>query len=128
MKRSRIIFLICISLLFILPGCYMSQYGKRSLLDMNDPAYGELMPFQPGFEKALYKAHLEVNGREFSGLMMLKESVDGNYKVAFFSELGLNFFDFELRNIDGENRLNLFVRNIYEPLNRKPSCRRQKTA
>jgi hypothetical protein len=96
----------------------MSQYGAKSLMDLDDPAYGELMPFQDGFEKALYKAHLAVNGREFSGLMMIKESGDGNYKIAFFSELGLNFFDFELRDIGGQNQLNLYVRNIYEPLDR----------
>jgi hypothetical protein len=96
----------------------MSQYGKKSTMVLDDPAYQELMPFQTGFEKALYKAYLEVNGREFSGLMMLKETGGGNYKVAFFSELGLNFFDFELRNMVGKNHLNLYVRNIYEPLDR----------
>jgi hypothetical protein len=102
----------------LLPGCYMSQYSKKSELDMRDPAYHELMPFAKGFGKALYKAYLEVNGREFSGLMMIKESGDGSYKVAFFSELGLNFFDFELRDIGGKNHLNLYVRNIYEPLDK----------
>ena len=118
MKRSRIILLTFLSLLMLLPGCYMSQYSKKSLLDMGDPTYHELMPFAKGFEKALYKAYLEVNGREFSGLMMIKESAEGNFKVAFFSEIGLNFFDFELRDIGGMNHLNLYVRNIYEPLDK----------
>ena len=118
MKSYRSIFLIFLSLLLVLPGCYMSQYGKKSKMDADDPSYRELMPFQAGFDKALYKAHLEVDGREFSGLMMLKETGGGNYKAAFFSELGLNFFDFELRNMGGKNHLNLYVRNIYEPLDK----------
>jgi hypothetical protein len=105
-------------MVLVLSGCYLSQYGRKSLMKMDDPSFRELMPFQTGFEKALYKASLEVNSREFSGLMMIKESGDGNFKVAFFSELGLNFFDFELRDMGGNNHLNLYVRNIYEPLDR----------
>lgn len=119
MKISRNIFLICISLLTLfMPGCCMSEYGKGGKLYMELQEYQGLMPFSPGFDKALYKARLEVGDRGFDGLMMIKAFDDGSYKVAFFSELGLNFFDFELRNINKENHLNLYVRNIYSPLDR----------
>lgn len=118
MKISRIIFLIFLSLAFSLTGCYMSQYSKSGRLDMSDPSYGELMPFADGFEKALYKARLEVNGHQFSGLMMIKASGGSNYKVTFFSEVGLNFFDFELRDLGEQNKLNLYVKNIYNPLDK----------
>ncbi len=84
MKISRSIFLIYLSLLLTLSGCYMSQFSKSGKLDMSDPEYEELMPFPSGFDKALYKAQLEVNGREFSGLMMIKAFEDGSYKLSLF--------------------------------------------
>ena len=96
----------------------MSQYGKSGRLDMSDPAYDDLMPFTPGFDKVLYKADLEVNGREFAGLMMIKSAGARDYKVSFFSELGLNYFDFELRHIEGKNHINLYVQHIYSPLDK----------
>ncbi len=118
MKRFPSIFLICISLLFILSGCRMSKYSKGADLDMSKGEYEELMPFSHDFEKALYKADLSVNGHEFAGLLMIKAFEDNSYKLAFFSELGLNFFDFELRPVGTKNHLNLYVRNIYSPLDK----------
>ena len=119
MKIFRSIFLICISALLLFPaGCYMKQYSHSGKVNMSGPGYDELMPFPPGFTKALYKARLEVNGREFSGLMMIKAFEDNSYKVAFFSELGLNFFDFELRPSEKKNLLRLYVKNIYSPLDK----------
>ena len=50
---------------------------------------------------------------------MIKAFEDDSYKLSFFSELGLNFFDFELRPMGGKNQLNLYVRNIYSPLDKK---------
>jgi len=119
MKIFRSIFLICISALLLFPaGCYMSQYSHSGKVNMSGPEYDDLMPFPSGFSKALYKARLEVNGREFSGLMMIKSFEDNSYKVAFFSELGLNFFDFELRPVEKQNHLNLYINNIYAPLDK----------
>lgn len=118
MKISRSIFLISLSLLLSLSGCYMSKYSKSGILDMSDPEYAELMPFGEGFEKALYKARLKVNNHDFSGLMMIKASEKGNYKITFFNEVGMNFFDFELMDRGDMNKLNLYVRNIYDPLDK----------
>lgn len=118
MKISRSIFLTFLSLTLILPGCYMSKYSKSGVLDMSDPQYEQLMPFGERFQKALYKATLEVNGHYFSGLMMIKASGKGNYKLTFFNEVGMNFFDFELVDMGGKNRLNLYVKNIYDPLDK----------
>lgn len=95
----------------------MTQYSHSGKVDMSSPGYDELMPFPPGFAKALYKARLEVRGHEFSGLMMIKDA-GGSYKISFFSELGLNFFDFEIRNWSVNNHLKLYVKNIYAPLDR----------
>ena len=78
-----------------------------------------MKPFPPGFEKALYHTDLSVNGHEFSGLMMIKAFEDGTYKVAFFNELGLNFFDFALIPRHKNSSLGLVVNNIYSSLDRK---------
>ena len=118
MKIYRSIFLISLSLLLALSGCYMSKYSKKGVLDMSDQAYRELMPFGESFDKALYKARLKVNKHDFSGLMMIKSSGEGNYKVTFFNEVGMNFFDFELMDMGDKNKLNLYVKNIYEPLDK----------
>ncbi len=117
MRIFRNISLIFASL-FLLQGCYMSQFGKGGRLDMSQGGYEELMPFSEGFEKALYRSSLSVNGHDFAGLMMIKSVGEGHYKIAFFSELGLNFFDLELRRISGKNKLNLYTHHIYEPLDK----------
>ncbi len=126
MKISRSIFLICISLLMLISdGCVMSKYRQGGKMDVSGQLYHEIKAFTPGFEKALYKARLEIYKHEFAGLIMIKSFEDGRYKVAFFSELGLNFFDFELVPIQGhKNRLNMRVNNIYEPMNKKILLRR----
>jgi len=97
----------------------MSQYRPTGKIDISNEGYIEMKPFPPGFEKALYHADLSVNGHEFSGLMMIKAFEDGTYKVAFFNELGLNFFDFALIPRNNKSRLGLVVNNIYSPLDRK---------
>jgi hypothetical protein len=119
MKISRSILLICISFLLLIPsGCYMSKYKDGGKVEFSGAEYQELRAFPPGFKKALFRADLSVNGHEFEGLVMIKAFEDKSYKVAFFSELGLNFFDFELRQLNPKNKLNLFVNNIYDPLDK----------
>ncbi|HSG67113.1 MAG TPA: hypothetical protein VK994_00305 [Bacteroidales bacterium] len=119
MKISRSIFLIFLSFIMFVPsGCYMSKYRNGGTIDISGPGYQELRPFAPGFAKALYHAELSVNGHEFSGLLMIKSFAGNSHKVAFFSELGLNFFDFELRPMGAKNKLNLYINNIYSPLDR----------
>ena len=120
MKIFRYIFLSCLSsLLLITSGCYMSQYNSGGKIDISGDEYQELRAFPPGFEKALYRAEFMFHGHNFSGLMMIKAFEDGSYKVAFISEIGLNFFDFELRKLNPKNKLNLYVHNIYSPFDKK---------
>jgi len=97
----------------------MSQYGGSGKINMSGDDYLELMAFPPGFEKALYKAELVFYGHTFNGLMMIKAFENESYKVAFISEVGMNFFDFELRKITSDNKLNLYINNIYSALDRQ---------
>lgn len=119
MKAFRNIFLICLSLIaFSFSGCYMSQYNSGGKINVKGSLYQELRVFPENFDKALFKAYLSVNGHDFGGLMMIKSYPDGSYKLAFFSELGLNFFDFELRKIEKKNKMSLYINNIYAPLDK----------
>ena len=96
----------------------MSKYNSSGKIDFSGAEYQELRVFPASFKKALYKAQLSFNGHDFAGLMMIKAYGDKSYKVAFFSELGLNYFDFELQQLDKKNKLNLYVHNIYSPLDK----------
>ena len=100
-------------------GCYMAQYRQAGKIDITAAEYQELKPFTPGFDKVLYHAGLSVNSHEFSGLMMIKSFEGGSFKVAFFNELGMNFFDLELLPDNKNGRLELLVNHIYPPLDRK---------
>ena len=120
MKKSQIIYLIWISsLLLLFNSCYLSRYSEASSDSIMQLEETSLKVFPPFFNKALYKVKIEVYGNEFNGLMMIKEVSKEYYKVAFFNEIGLNFFDFELKPSNDPNRLELDVHNIYAPLNRK---------
>lgn len=119
MKIYRQIFLASLSFFMLgLSSCYMSQYSSAGEIDISGSDYQELRVFTSGFNKALYKAEMKVHGHEFAGLMMIKEYDHENYKVAFFSELGLSFFDFELRRSNARNKFDLIVNSIYAPLDR----------
>lgn len=119
MKISRIIFSSFLSLSLLLSGCYMSKYNSGGKIDLGSEEYKELRPFGEGFEKALYKASLTINDHTFSGLMMIKRFSSESYKVAFFNELGMNFFDFELKGTGSNNKMQLVVNSIYSILDRK---------
>lgn len=118
MKRSLIKSLSFLSLFLFLSGCYMSQYNNGGRIDFGRQEYQELRPFNDNFEKVLYQARLSLRGKTFSGLMMIKKFPSDNYRLAYFSELGLNFFDFELRRSSKNNQMQLYVNNVYELLDR----------
>jgi hypothetical protein len=97
----------------------LSRYSEASSDSIMQLEETSLKVFPSSFNKALYKVKIEVYGNEFNGLMMIKEVSKDYYKVAFFNEIGLNFFDFELKPSNDPNRLELNVHNIYASLNRK---------
>jgi hypothetical protein len=119
MKKSLITFLSFLSLFLLLPACYMSPYKAGGKIDYSKQEYQEIRPFQRDFNKVLYQASLSISGKTFAGLMMIKKFSSDTYRIAFFSELGLNFFDFELRRSANKNKMQLTVNNIYAQLDRK---------
>ena len=119
MKTSLIRSLSFLSLFLLLSGCYMSQYKTGGKIDFGRQEYQEIRPFQDGFDKVLYQAKLSVRGNTFDGLVMIKKFPSDTYRIAFFNELGLNFFDFELRRSAKKNKMQLYINNIYALLDRK---------
>lgn len=53
--------------------------------------------FDSTFEKALYKGSLDISKHHLSGLFYLKRVSLNSIRILFSNELGMNFFDFELK-------------------------------
>jgi hypothetical protein len=48
------------------------------------------------FEKLTFKAKITFQERELSGLMLIKNAGSGDYKIAFFNEIGMTYIEGEL--------------------------------
>jgi len=53
--------------------------------------------FDSSFEKALYKGSLDISKHHLSGLFYVKRVSLNSIRILFSNELGMNFFDFELK-------------------------------
>jgi hypothetical protein len=53
--------------------------------------------FDSLFEKALYKGSLDISKHHLSGLFYLKRVSGSSVRILFSNELGMNFFDLELK-------------------------------
>jgi hypothetical protein len=53
--------------------------------------------FDPTFEKALYKGSLDISKHHLSGLFFLKRISGNSIRIVFSNELGMTFFDLELK-------------------------------
>jgi hypothetical protein len=51
--------------------------------------------FKPIFSKNLYKAQINILGKELSGILLFKTMPDSSIRVVFSSEMGFKYFDFE---------------------------------
>ncbi len=53
--------------------------------------------FDSSFERALYKGSLDISKHHLSGLFLIKRISGNAIRIVFSNELGINFFDFELK-------------------------------
>ena len=70
------------------------------------------------FEKMTFKAKVIYQERELAGRMLIKNTGDGNYKIAFYNELGMTYLEGTLEN--SSKHKNLIIKNIAPILNHKP--------
>ena len=50
--------------------------------------------FKPNFNRAIYKASVDVVGKYISGLLVIKKMPDSSTRIVFTNEFGFTFFDF----------------------------------
>ena len=70
------------------------------------------------FEKITCKAKVTFHENELSGLMLIKKTEDGNFKLAFYNELGMTYLEGTFENSSKHKKL--IVKNIAPVLNHKP--------
>ena len=71
--------------------------------------------YDTAFNKAVYTTELKVLGRELSGLTIVKRTPgDSTFHVVFMSQIGLKFFDVEIRNNDQKDwfRVNYMMESL----------------
>jgi len=69
------------------------------------------------FEKITLKTKVIFLDNEMSGLMLIKNSGKGNYKIAFYNELGMTYLEGNLKNTSRKYKLEL--KNIAPVINHK---------
>jgi hypothetical protein len=71
--------------------------------------------FEDKDEDYVYKASIDVLGRSFGGIWVIKKMSEGDYRVAMTTEFGNKIFDFSLSESQGFNK-----NFVIEPLDKKP--------
>jgi hypothetical protein len=54
--------------------------------------------FDSSFQKALYKGSLDIAKFHLSGIFLLKRTSGNSVRIVFSNELGMSFFDFEVKD------------------------------
>jgi hypothetical protein len=54
--------------------------------------------FDSSFSKALYKGQMDISKYHLTGLFFIKKMAPGDFRVVFSNEMGMTFFDLEIRN------------------------------
>jgi hypothetical protein len=100
--------LLIILLWIVLPAWTMGQQRKYQ------PGQGPYTTaiFDSAFGKALYKGSLDISKHHLSGLFYMKRISENAVRILFSNELGINFFDLELKGDE------LIVHSCFPSLNR----------
>ncbi|MDP4282085.1 MAG: hypothetical protein Q8867_08040 [Bacteroidota bacterium] len=71
------------------------------------------VPFSSGFEKALYKSSMDIGKNHLSGILLTKRMNDSTFRVVFANEVGMTYFDLEIRKTSAE------VKSVFPAMDRK---------
>jgi len=89
MHRFPIRFLLFLSAAVILFSCNHYRHMQKVQSDNSC-----ISKFKPDFNYAVYKTVAVINGKEISGILMIKKMPDSSIRIVFSSQMGLSFFDF----------------------------------
>jgi len=73
--------------------------------------------FGQGFEKALFTGSLDIKKHHLTGFLLIKKMEDESYRIVFTNQIGMTFFDFEVK----QNGFKVVY--CFESLNRKALIR-----
>ena len=106
--------LLLSSLLIVVFACSPVSKSKLTRIDeASSPVRNWSSPFASGFEKALFKATMDIGKTHLSGLVLVKKTTDTTFRIVFSNEMGFTFFDLEMKNNT------LFPMTLFESFNRK---------
>jgi hypothetical protein len=109
MKRSLLTYFAWISLLLIAFSCRSPKIGLTAVM----PGRTDQISDVASPLKMTYTARVIYKDSELSGRVLLKEDSPGNFRVAFYNELGMTFLDGTLGN------KKLAIHNIIPALDNK---------
>jgi len=86
-----------ISILFtlFLPSCspnYLKDYTKLENTDLIKPAV-----FDHNFKKVTYKTKFDLMGNQLSGILLIKQTKEKEFRFVFVSEIGIKYFDLGIK-------------------------------
>ncbi len=68
---------------------YLKNFKLLNNSDLKIPTI-----FNQDYQKSLYKANLNIIGKELSGVLLFKRTNKSGFRIVFMSEIGLKYFDF----------------------------------
>jgi len=114
MKRSPLKYFAWISLVLLtLVSCRSSRIYTSG--EQAEVIRDSILP--DSFEKITVKAKITYQERELSGLMLIKNGGSGDYKIAFFNEIGMTYLEGTLDR--SYRHPKLIIRNIAPVINYK---------
>lgn len=89
MRRFPIRYLIFLSGTILILSCNHYRHLQKT-----GPGGFCVQKFKPDFHSAMYKTSVDVTGKHFSGLLLIKNMPDSSTHIVFTNEMGFSFFEF----------------------------------
>jgi hypothetical protein len=109
MRISPILFLIYISAGFL--NCSCNAHSHLQKIRSGESC---VLKFKPDFKHVLYQTSVDITGKHFSGILLIKKMQDSSIRFSFSNESGFSFFDFGFGPDSG-----FFVFQITPRMNKK---------
>jgi hypothetical protein len=109
MRISPIRFLIFLSAGFL--NCSCNAHSHLQKIRSGESC---VRKFKPDFNHVLYQTSVDITGKHFSGILLIKRMPDSSTRFSFSNEAGFSFFDFGFGPDSG-----FFVFQITPRMNKK---------